>query len=218
VQHFGLPRRLVDRSDFILSYCRGRRVLHLGCADYANCGDFAVEPTTDGWLHRKIEAVAKEVVGIDNSREAVQLLRDKYRVRKVLFGDAEHLDELNLGVFDVIVAGEIIEHLQCPGMFLASAHAVVKAHGEMILTTVNAYCLRRFLRIPFHRESVHVDHVAYYSHRTLAHLAQLCGWEVIEQCSYRIRNTKPMLPYLVERLSCVISPNLCEGIVCRLRG
>lgn len=132
--------------------------------------------------------------------------------------DAEHLENFRKGTFDVVVAGEVLEHLPSPGSFLNSAHTVLKQDGSLIVSTTNAFCLRRFLRIPFGKESIHIDHLAYFSHRTLQRLAEVCGYRVVEQCSYRIPNRKPLLPYLVERVASWVSPNLCEGIICQMKS
>jgi 2-polyprenyl-3-methyl-5-hydroxy-6-metoxy-1,4-benzoquinol methylase len=216
-KNFSLPRQLVNREAYILQKCLGKRVLHIGCVDYGSSDHWASIVERRGWLHSKIEKVAAELVGIDNAAEAVQLAISHYGFQNIYVADAQHLETLKKGTFDVVVAGEVLEHLPSPGSFLNSAHTVLKQDGSCIVTTTNAYCLRRFLRIPFGKESIHVDHLAYFSHRTLRHLAEVCGYHVVEQCSYRIPNRKPLLPYLVERVASWVSPNLCEGIICQMK-
>jgi 2-polyprenyl-3-methyl-5-hydroxy-6-metoxy-1,4-benzoquinol methylase len=215
--HFKIPRKLVNRETYILSKCAGKRVLHVGCVDFDSRANWEPVIQSSRWLHAQIERVAKKVIGIDNADEAVKLLRDRYNIKNVYMADAQHLETLEMGTFDVIVAGEILEHLPCPGSFLVSAHGVLEEEGQLIVTTTNAYCMRRFIRIAFGKESVHVDHVAYYSHSTLNRLAEMYDYTVVEQCSYRIPNIKPLMPYMVERIASWISPNLCEGIICLLK-
>jgi 2-polyprenyl-3-methyl-5-hydroxy-6-metoxy-1,4-benzoquinol methylase len=211
--HYRLPGQLVDRVDYILKACVGKKVLHLGCADYGSSGDWENTLRTGRWLHAKIERVAREVIGVDSSVEAIKVLKEKHNIENLFVGDAQQLEKLGKGCFDIIVAGEIIEHLSCPGNFLNSARTILRNNGEIIITTVNAYCVRRFCRIPFGVESVHPDHVAYYSHRTIERLADIHGFEMIYQCSYRITHNKPLLPYYLEKIASLISPNLCEGII-----
>jgi len=217
VRHFRLPRKLVNREEYIVAACRGRRVLHVGRVDYVRSGTWQAMVEDERWLHRRIRDVATETIGIDVQRAAVEEIRDKLGMTDIHWGDAERLEQLDLGTFDVIIAGEVIEHLPNPGAMFASAHAVLREGGELIVTAPNAFCARKSLGVLLGRESVHEDHVAYYSHRTLARVAEVHGYQVVEQCSYRLPNRRPWLPYVLERLACLLSPNLCEGIICRMQ-
>ena len=172
--HFSLPRKTVDRREYVLACCRGKRVLHLGCINFVTSGNWDEAIRRGDWLQGALEDVAVEVIGIDCAEEAVRDLRDR------------------LG------------------------HSVVAQGGCVIITTSNAYCARRFVRIPFGVESVHCDHVAYYSHPTLRRLGELCGWATVEQCNYHLPNPVPLFPYLFERACCLISSNLGQGIVSRM--
>ena len=42
-------------------------------------------------------------------------------------------------MFDTIVAGEVIEHLENPAQFLARAHEHLKPDGRLVLTTPYAF-------------------------------------------------------------------------------
>ena len=210
MNHFPLPLAQVDRVNFLVDACRGKEVLHLGCAD----APYTEERLADGsWLHRQLTEVAARCLGIDADSEAVQWLRGTMKVGNVEVGDAEKLDQLEAGGFDLVVAGELIEHLNNPGRFLASARSVMKPHGRLVITTTNAFCFRRFLRVPFGVESIHPDHTYYFSHRTLQCLAERFGYRLVAAFSYRLPNRNPFLPWLVERLATVVTPNWGEGIV-----
>ncbi len=63
------------------------------------------------------------------------------------------LEPLGGRPFDVIVAGEIIEHLENPGLFLRACRPLLSAEGSLIITTINAYCWFRFIRYLFGRGS-----------------------------------------------------------------
>ncbi|MBO0181221.1 hypothetical protein J0682_30075, partial [Vibrio parahaemolyticus] len=74
--------------------------------------------------------------------------------------------------FDVIVAGEIIEHLNNPGLFLSGVRRFMHRDSKLVITTINAYCAMRFFVYALRgrrgiNEFVHPDHVAYYSYSTL---------------------------------------------------
>jgi 2-polyprenyl-3-methyl-5-hydroxy-6-metoxy-1,4-benzoquinol methylase len=217
VKHFKLPRKLVDRELYILSASEGKRVLHLGCLGHSRSHDWRSAAETQGWLHGRIRAVAREVIGVDIDREAVREARDQLGMQDIHWGDAQCLDTLGLGEFDLIVAGELVEHLSSPGHMLATAHSVLRKGGQLIITAPNAFCARKAMMVCLGRESVHEDHVAYYSHRTLERLATMHGYRVVEQCSYRLQRRKPLLPYVVELVVSRLFPNACEGVICRMQ-
>ena len=214
-KRFRLPRRVTGREDYILEKCRNKRVLHVGCIGRAE-GLYEELMSTSAWLHARVRSVASELVGIDNGKEAVRMLRERHGVKDVYFGDAHHLEDLQMGVFDVVLAGELLEHLPSPGLFLESAHHVLRPGGHLLITTINAFCTRRLLGVFLGLESVHEDHVAYYSHRTLRRLGEMAGYRVAEQASYRVGRKRPRLPYMLDWLSSLIAPNTSEGLICLL--
>ncbi|MCV4607588.1 hypothetical protein OFB74_32295, partial [Escherichia coli] len=83
--------------------------------------------------------------------------------------DLELLNNVPLErTFDVIVAGEIIEHLNNPGLFLSGVRRFMHRDSKLVTTTINAYCAMRFFVYALRgrrgiNEFVHPDHVAYYS-------------------------------------------------------
>lgn len=170
---------------------------------------------SERWLHGRIRATAPEVIGIDSERSVVEELRSE-GMTDIHWGDAQNLAALDFGRFDLVIAGEIIEHLPNPGRMMEGARSVLTEDGHLIITAPNAFCARRTLRVLLGVESVHEDHVAYYSHRMLQRLAAMYGYRVVDQCSYRLKNRKPFLPYLLERIAGALSPNLCEGVICRM--
>ncbi|MEZ5288457.1 MAG: class I SAM-dependent methyltransferase [Vicinamibacterales bacterium] len=109
------PPRLVQRVAFIEEACAGKRVLHLGCTNWP----YTETVIRDGsLLHLRLMARAAELHGLDSDREGLDVLA-AHGVPHLHLGDLERLDETALdGPFDVIVAGEIIEHLSNPGLFL----------------------------------------------------------------------------------------------------
>lgn len=168
-----------DRVEYILNTVKGRRVLHLGCADWP----FTKSRLEDGsLLHGKVEQVAAAQYGVDMEPQGIDMLRAagytdiavataEETARRNPFGNAE---------FDVVLAGEIIEHVSNPGLFLDSLKPLLAApHARLVLTTVNAYSIFRILYLLLRRiEHVHSDHVAYYSKSTLIKLVEDRGYIV----------------------------------------
>jgi 2-polyprenyl-3-methyl-5-hydroxy-6-metoxy-1,4-benzoquinol methylase len=207
---YKLPTKLVDREQFVLDMCKEKNVLHLGCADFP----YTDESIKSGkWLHAKITSVASSCLGVDLDKESIEKLKNQYGVDNIVEGNAEALNKCSDQKFDVIVAGEIIEHLNNPGMFLDSARDMLSPGGRLVITTTNAYCFRRFLRVLFSIESIHPDHTYYFSHTTLHTLAKRFGYSLSDASCYRLPNKTPFLPYLVERVATIFSSNLGEGII-----
>lgn len=134
------------REEFILERCRGKRVLHLGCIGFQ---DLSVEERVKRFrehLHCKLMECC-EVTGLDYSREAVESVREVLGDNEVLCLDVERdlAAVLRERHFDVILAGDIIEHLSNPGAFLNEL-APCGTGSELLITTPNAFGLKLALR------------------------------------------------------------------------
>jgi 2-polyprenyl-3-methyl-5-hydroxy-6-metoxy-1,4-benzoquinol methylase len=173
---------LVQRVDFIKAACAGKKVLHLGCTNYPYTrGSIAA----NSLLHSELEATASELYGFDFDQEGIDILAEN-GTKNLYRADLEKLEQVALNeTFDVIVAGEMIEHLNNPGLFLAGIQRFMDERSELIITTVNAYAALRFAIYAVRgkggfNEPVHPDHVYYFSYKTLRLLVQRAGLEVEE--------------------------------------
>jgi 2-polyprenyl-3-methyl-5-hydroxy-6-metoxy-1,4-benzoquinol methylase len=176
-------RNLRDRVTYILGECRGKRVLHLGCTDWP----WTEERIKLGLLlHPKLAEVSESLVGVDADPAGVECFRklgfETYVDNVELFANPE----VRKKDFDVIVAGEIIEHLENPGLFLRAVQRLMKPSTSLIITTVNAYCFFRFIYYVFRRENVHPDHNYYFSPVVLRKLITRCGLEVTDFKHYPV--------------------------------
>jgi len=209
--YHSLPNNLVDREDLIIELCKSRKVLHLGCIDFPYTEE---QIKSERWLHCKITNVASKVLGVDNAKEGIEYVKKTLGINNIIYGDVEKLfDIVGSESFEIIVAGEIIEHLSNVGLFLENVKKIMADETLLVISTINAFCLRRFIRIPFGLESVHPDHVYYFSHATLTSLLNRKGFKIVERANYKLRNKKPIIPYIVETVGSLISKNLCEGLI-----
>lgn len=157
------------RIESILKYCVNKDVLDLGCSHHDLYEDRIMKHQ---WLHSRICQVARSVVGIDYlGSEVKKLRRLGYNV---ILGNVEELYKLNLGrKFDTIVAGELIEHLFNPGLFLDSVKTLMNDDTKLIITTPNVYAYHRIkliLNRRFEEHWLNPEHVCWYSFQTLKQL------------------------------------------------
>jgi SAM-dependent methyltransferase len=216
--------KLVQRVDLIKEMCTGKKVLHLGCANYP----FTQQSIDNEMLlHFDLAKCSDRLYGFDFDQPGLDILaangaKDLYRA------DLEKLDEVELNeTFDVIVAGEMIEHLNNPGLFLRGIQRFMAEDSRLILTTVNAYCGMRFLWYGLRgkggvQEPVHPDHVAYFSYSTLSVLVKRFGLTVEDFMFYDIgKEHRPHNRWFLNAANDVfttIAPQWADGIiaVCKL--
>jgi SAM-dependent methyltransferase len=106
----------------------GKRVLDLGCRY--------------GALTRAYVA-GNEVVGLDADREA---LAEAAKLGiETRWADVEQPLELPDASFDVVVTGELFEHLRDPAAVVAETRRVLKTGGRLVGSVPNAYRLKNRL-------------------------------------------------------------------------
>lgn len=122
----------MERVDQILRYVVGPKVLDVGCTDHV------VDRDSNEWLYGKLVEKHPDLTAIDISEENLNTLR-LMGYKNLYQQSAEDFtfDEK----FDTIVAGELIEHLSNPGLFLSRAFQHLKPEGRLIITTPNPFCI-----------------------------------------------------------------------------
>lgn len=162
--------KIVQRVDFIKEMCAGKKVLHLGCT---NSPFTEVSIKNKMLLHHDLKNVAEELYGFDYDAEGLEIFKREGE-ENIFWADLENLADVALDkTFDVIIAGEMIEHLSNPGLFLRGIKRFMNDQTKLIITTINAYSGMRIVTYGLRgkggaNEPVHPDHVAYYSYRTLS--------------------------------------------------
>ena len=189
-------RQRVIREDVMLAAAAGQDVLDIGCV------------AADGLmrLHREIRSIARSCVGLDQAAG-----------EGVIVADAQAFAIERL--FDVVIAGEVIEHLGNVHGFIRSVAAHLKPGGRLIVTTPNAYSgvmLRHALLgriVPNDRY-----HVAMFDMTTVVNMFNNYGGSQFtgSACYYEERYTKLPL-YRANRLVSRLLAGYSSGILLDLR-
>lgn len=159
-----------DRLTFLEERCRGLRVLDIGCVAH----DLA-RLDSPSWLHGRIAAAAEECVGVDILEEEVaELNRLGFRVIAHDLGTGLGPVE-SMAPFDVIVAGELIEHVHAIDLLFEVGREVLTPQGELIITTPNPYAPKRVWAGQRGVVWENADHVTYAFPSGVAELAERHG-------------------------------------------
>lgn len=211
--------RLVQRVEFIKDKCAGKKVLHLGCTNHPYTEDAMA---ADALLHLELAKTASQLYGFDYDQSGLDILINA-NVKDLYQADLECLEDVPLNeTFDVIIGGEMIEHLSNPGKFLQGIKRFMNEETQLVITTINAYCAMRFLIYGLRgkggmNEPVHPDHVAYYSYRTLNLILEREGLRLKDFCFYDIGNEhRPFNRWFYNAFNdvCVrFFPQLSDGII-----
>lgn len=210
---------LVDRVTFLKEKCVGKKVLHLGCTDYP----FTQEAIDNNrLLHFELAEIVDELYGFDFDEKGIEILKN-HGVKNIYKADLENLDKVEPDeTFDVIVAGEMIEHLSNPGLFLKGIQRFMSKDTKLLITTINAYMGMRFWIYGLRGrggsfEPVHPDHVAYYSFSTLNLILKRENLKVEEFLFYNLgEEHRSHLPWYYNFCNdvCVkIAPQWSDGII-----
>jgi len=182
LEKLAVPRP-VDRIPFLRTAVAGKRVLDLGAMDETA---YQTKRGQGTWLHEELSRTAAQVLGVDASPEVPATGLVTGERSRIIHGDISTLaDILSETRFDpeVIVAGELIEHLDSPLAFLRGLRALPGLHGKrLLLSTPNASALHNGLVGMLGRESTHQDHLCILSYKTLCTLCHRAGftrWEII---------------------------------------
>ncbi len=191
-------RSYVSRWEFILGRCANKTVLHLGCIGITEgTTDDKVHAMINGRvLHAAIRKHARRVVGIDYDLSTVQALQH-LGFTEILYGDVMCLDKLQIvETFDVIVCGDLIEHLDNPGIMLNGIKRFMRSESELIITTPNSFGLLAFLRYLFGRYREGNDHLLSFNIYTLENILKRYGFWITEAYSCYNRPPVSTLEYI----------------------
>ena len=178
----------MQREDLIVPLISGQRVLDIG-----SLGQSSVY-----CLWNVLNEHSASLTGVDlpdaeqTAREILKVTADGLRHKndpRITYGNMETLD---LGAtFDVVTAGDVIEHVSNQGLFLDNIRRHLMPGRRLILTTPNA----KWPKVLFRPNATHV---LWHDAFTLRQLLERHGFRV-ETIRY-YRGNKPHYPWWVRPL------------------
>ena len=157
---------------FVVKRCRGKNVLDLGCVHH-NPKNY----NSRYWLHKAIASSAASVVGIDFYEAGVHYLKE--RGFDVIVADAQCF---NLGrIFDVIVAGDLIEHLENFDGFFESCKRHMHSKSSLLISSPNPWYWKNVVKAALSNEfGNNPEHTCWLCPRTLRQLCNRHGFDLGE--------------------------------------
>lgn len=158
-------RQLIDnRIAHICQLAKGKHVLDIGVVEH-----FRESSAVDTWLHKHVREASASCLGMDILEDEVKSLNQ--RGYNVVAHDitAAPLNEQ----FDLIVVGDVIEHLNNPSSLFKHAAQMLRPGGRLLVSTPNPWYANAILKNLFEGQPFtdSADHVAWFDAGTLCELA-----------------------------------------------
>jgi SAM-dependent methyltransferase len=166
-------RHPASRADIVINYCRGKDVLDIGCVHHD-----VENAQSDAWLHGQIVGVANSVTGVDYLEDEVNQLRKLGY--NIISGDVNYALEID-GAFDVVVVGNLIEHLSNFGGLLCNIKRLLKPGGVALISTANPFYREQYFFSAIRNDIiVNPEHTCWIDPLTLEQLCSRFGLKTRE--------------------------------------
>jgi SAM-dependent methyltransferase len=171
-----------DRGRFLAVRVKSRDVLDIGCVNHS-----AETSSREDWLHATLAQHAHSCLGIDILENDIKALAAKGYAVQVWDVTKEPLPL----TFDVIVCGELIEHISNPGGLFGNCKVMLRPGGCLYISTPNPWYINYLLKTVFSRRPIveNVDHVAWYEPCVLTELASRYGFRLQQFYGIQVTQT-----------------------------
>lgn len=154
-----MKKYIDEREKIIIQYIKNKKVLDLWVWD-----------TSDRFLHKIITDNSKSVIWVELDKNRAKKLKDLWY--NIIQWNAENIDLWEK--FDVIIAWDLIEHLNNPWLFLENIKKHLNDRWFFIFNTPNAYSINFILRWLFFRWNVKQfpEHVYLFTEDLIANILE----------------------------------------------
>ncbi len=161
------------REEIILSYLEGKDILDIGSIgqdmDFFSRELLNVKESGRSdkyYLWDRMKMKARSLTGIDT---------EPPQAESIVQGNMETYDFKRQ--FDLVVAGDVLEHVDNQGLFLRNIHRHLREEGLLILTTPNA-------KWPTVMLKPNPTHTLWHDRYTLDEILSRCGFDMIRFLYY----------------------------------
>lgn len=173
-----LPPWWMGRTVYLQQVLAGRSVIHVGCVDHGP-EHAAARIAKDVWLHQKLCQVASPCAGVDIDAEGVRYLSETLGLAEVYCADLARQDvsDLKSRHWDVLLLGELVEHLDDPVAFLTGVRQRYGGCiGSLLATVPNAFAWDNLRQAMQGKERINTDHRYWFTPYTLAKVLIRAGF------------------------------------------
>ena len=195
---------IYDRYEYMIQCCSKKQVLDIGCI-----GDHDVSDINN-WYHNSIKKISIRLIGIDINRSKVNMMNKLgFNIANIDLSNKD-INVEKIGKFDVIIMGELIEHVSNLHQFFINIKRLLTDEGEIIITTPNASSLDFFGSSLLRRKRVlSPEHVMIHSIETMDSLLKRNNLKIYDWKYYSCSNRYRIFKAIVFK----IFPQLAAGII-----
>jgi len=166
-------RNPMSRVEIIREFCRDKVVLDLGCVNHN-----IENASSEQWLHKTVVEVSREVLGVDFLVDEVEMLRQ--RGFQVMPGDVTQPLAVDRK-FDVIVVGNLIEHLSSFDGLMSNLRRLLAPDGVVLICTANPFFREQYFYSALKNDViVNPEHTCWIDPVTLDQLSRRFELETVE--------------------------------------
>jgi 2-polyprenyl-3-methyl-5-hydroxy-6-metoxy-1,4-benzoquinol methylase len=130
----------LSKIDVFLEYSKDKAVMDIGI-----CQGSLEYIKKESWKHRLISSCAQYTLGVDIDKDLIEYL--KKNNFNVIHADATSDVKISDIVFDTIIVGDVIEHVDSPIKLLLFCKRHLSENGVVVVSTPNPFSWRFAKRI-----------------------------------------------------------------------
>ena len=205
--------KIYNRLDLLTELCSKKRVVHIGFADHIELIESKI--LKNQWLHKRLIDASAQCLGIDLNDEAVTFVKEKLKIDNIFtydMIDSPPFERIIKEKWDILLLGEIIEHIDNPATFLQILREKYGSSVDsLVITAPNAFRYWNWKMLINKREYINSDHRFWFTPYTLAKIAFQAGWipgrfEYADGTRYPKRLLYQLFPVLGDNIIMIFTP------------